>query len=313
MSAATDAPEIALLVLNWNGADLLRRHLPQVVDAARAASVPTRAFVVDNASEDGSHDVVRGFDDVGWIPMPDNRKLLAYNDAVAQIQCSAFMMLNNDLSPPRNAVDGLWEVMRDRPDVFAVGGLVWDVLTDQLESGPTTLRWEREWVVDRAGRADADGIVDVGYVSGGAGLFRRDRFLELGGFWPTLPSMYWEDTELGLRAWLHGWRSLYHPGLVFDHESGATTRHAISDRRRTFGVYQNRRLAHVALLLDRGDLREWIRGELSRSVRKPYYWPAALTLLPRLPAAIRQRRRLRARCGPVSVADLERRWSGNGG
>jgi GT2 family glycosyltransferase len=167
-------------------------------------------------------------------------------------------------------------------------------------------------VVESAGRANDNGIMDVAYVSGGAGLFRRDLFLELGGFWSALPSMYWEDVELGLRAWLHGFRSLYHPGLVFDHETGATTSRSLSERRRTFGVYRNRRLTHLAVLLDRGDLRDWIRGELARSIRKPYYWPAALSLVPRLPTAIRQRRRLRTRCGPVTVRELERRWSSSG-
>lgn len=313
VAAAPQTPEIALLVLNWNGAQLLRRHLPQVVAATQAASVPTRAYVIDNASEDDSVAVVAGFDDVGWIVMPDNLKLLAYNEAARRIPCKAFMMLNNDLSPPLDAVDGLWSVLRDRPDAFAVGGLVRNVATGETDSGPTTLYWEREWLVDRLGREGSDGIVDVGYVSGGAGLFRREMFLELDGFWPLLPSMYWEDVELGLRAWLHGWRSLYHPGLVFDHETGATTSQSISDRRREFGVYRNRRLAHAALLLDPSDLRDWLRGELARSVRKPYYWPAALSLLPRLPQAIRQRRRLRARLGPVSVAELERRWSADRG
>jgi GT2 family glycosyltransferase len=121
--------------------------------------------------------------------------------------------------------------------------------------------------------------------------------------------MYWEDTELGLRAWLHGWRSVYKPGPVFAHDTGATTNESFSGRRREFGVYRNRRLIHVSQLLHGRDLRDWIRGELSRSLRKPYYWPAALSLVPRLPAALRQRRRLRAECGTVTVRELERRWS----
>jgi len=309
VSSADEPIDVALLVLNWNGAHLLRRHLPQVVEAARAASVPTRAYVVDNASEDDSRAVVEQFPEVEWLPMPDNLKLVAYNHAARGIDCQAFMVLNNDLSPPRGAVDALWPELRDNPDVFAVGGLVRNSATGETDSGPTALRWEQEWNVYASGLAGADGPINVGYVSGGASLIRRSMFLELGGFWTLLPSMYWEDVELGLHAWLHGWRSLFDPRQVFEHESGATTRQAISDSRRTFGVYKNRRLAHVSLLLDDGDLRDWIRAELRRSLRKPYYWPAALTLVPRLRAAIRRRRALRARLGPVSVSELQRRWS----
>jgi GT2 family glycosyltransferase len=301
--------DVALLVLNWNGAHLLRRHLPAVVAAAQAASVPTRAFVIDNASEDESAAVVAEFHDVEWVPMDENLKLVAYNEAARRIDCQAFMVLNNDLSPPRDAVDRLWPTLRDNLDVFAVGGLVRNTATGETDSGPTALHWEREWNVDASGLAGAEDVINVGYVSGGASLIRREMFLQIGGFWTLLPSMYWEDVELGLRAWTHGWRSVFDPRPVFEHESGSTTKESISDSRRSFGVFRNRRLAHVALLLDKRDLRDWLKGELLRSLRKPYYWPAWLTVLPRLGAAIRQRRTLQAQCGDVTVAELERRWS----
>jgi hypothetical protein len=45
-------------------------------------------------------------------------------------------------------------------------------------------------------------------------------------------------------------------------------------------------------------------------MRKPWLWLAWLTVLPLLPATLRQRRRLRAACGQPSVRELERRWSG---
>ena len=310
LAGAAEQPTIALLVLNWNGAELLRRHLPAVQAAAGAASVPTRGYVVDNASEDDSKSVVDGFEDIGWIAIPDNRKLLAYNDAARQVECAAFMVLNNDLSPPPNTVDALWPVMRDQPDVFAVTGLMQNDATGEPESGPTTLHWERQWEIDPTGRPYDDQPVDVAYVSGGASLFRRQAFLDIGGFWPALPSMYWEDVELGVRAWMHGWRSVFQPGLVFEHESGATTKESMSDFRRSAGVYRNQRLMYVSQLVDGDDMRDWLRGEARRSLRKPWLWPAALTTLPRLPAALRQRRRLRAECGNVTVRDLERRWSG---
>ena len=115
-----------------------------------------------------------------------------------------------------------------------------------------------------------------------------------------------------LRAWLHGWRSVYHPEVTADHESGSTIKRSIRPLRRAVGTYRNRRLTHLALVLDPADLRDYARGELHRSLRQPYLWPAALTLLPRAPAAVRRRRALVARCGRVSVAELEARWNAGG-
>jgi GT2 family glycosyltransferase len=296
------------MVLNWNGADLLRRHLPSVVEAARQAPVDARVYVVDNASQDSSRSVVASFEGVELIAYEDNRKLHAYNAAVQGVECSAFMMLNNDLSPGADVIAPMWETMCADPSVFAVGGDVIDTATGQIDSGPTAARWERQWVLEPTALAGATEPVNVAYVSGGAGLYRREMFLALGGFWDALPGLYWEDVELGLRAWLHGWRSVFQPAVRFDHESGSTVRRSLNPYRREFRTYQNVRLTHWELLLDRTDMRDYLGGELKRSLRKPYYYAAVLTLLPWLRTLRRRRRQLRRRCGSVRVADLQARW-----
>jgi GT2 family glycosyltransferase len=308
------APEIALVVLNWNGAELMRRHLPAVVQAARCAPVDARVYVIDNASEDDSREVIASFsDEVELIAFDDNRKLHAYNEAVRRIECSAFMMLNNDVSPAPDVLAPMWEAMCADSSVFAVGGEVIDTASGEVDSGPTSARWERQWILEPTGLAGAPGPIDVAYVSGGAGLYRRDMFLALGGFWDALPGLYWEDVELGLRAWLHGWRSVFHPDVHFDHASGSTVRRSLNPYLREFRTYQNVRLTHWALLLDDADLRDYLMGELRRSLRKPYYYATVLTLARRLRVVGRRRRALRARCGPVRVAELQARWSKAGG
>jgi GT2 family glycosyltransferase len=305
--------DIAFMVLNWNGADLLCRHLPAVVEAASRATVTTQIYVIDNASQDESREVIASFDGVKLIAFDDNRKLHAYNDAVRKVKCTAFMMLNNDVSPARDVVMPMWETMRSDADVFAVGGDVLDTASGELDSGPTSARWERQWVLEPTALAGATELVDVAYVSGGAGLYRREMFLALGGFWNALPGLYWEDVELGLHAWLHGWRSVFHPDVHFDHASGSTVRRSLNPYVREFRTYQNVRLTHWALLLDYADLRDYLIGEVRRSLRKPYYYPAVLTMLGSLPAVYRRRRELRRRCGPVRVADLQARWRGSRG
>jgi GT2 family glycosyltransferase len=302
------APEIALLVLNWNGAELLRRHLPAVVAAAQAASVDARVYVIDNASEDQSRQVIAGFSDVELIAFDDNRRLHAYNKAVQMIDCTAFMMLNNDVSPEPGVIDPMWATLSADESVFAVGGEVIDTASGEIDSGPTSARWERRWVLEPTALAGASEPIDVAYVSGGAGLYRRAMFLELEGFWDLLPGLYWEDVELGLRAWLHGWRSVFHPAVRFDHASGSTVRRSLNPYVREFRTYQNVRLTHWSLLLDGADLRDYLRGELRASLRKPYYYATVLTLASRLGGAVRRRRALRRRCGPVRVAELEARW-----
>jgi GT2 family glycosyltransferase len=286
----------------------MRRHLPAVLEAARRCTADVRVCVIDNASEDDSPEVIASYPEVQLLAMDRNRKLHAYNDAVRRVPCRAFAMLNNDVSPAPDAFGPLWEALCSDPSIFAVGGAVIDIASGATESGPTSARWERQWLLEPTGLAGVEAPVDVTYVSGGAGLYRREMFLALGGFWEALPGLYWEDVELALHAWLRGWRSVFHPGVRFDHASGSTVRRALNPRLRELRTYQNVRLVHWSTLLDDRDLRDYLSGELRRSVRKPYYYPAAATLLGSLRAAGRRRRALRRRCGVVSVAELQSRW-----
>jgi GT2 family glycosyltransferase len=311
--AMAAAPEIALMVLNWNGADLLRQHLPAVVESARASPVEARVYVIDNASQDESREVVASWPEVELIAFDENRKLHAYNEAVRRVECTAFFMLNNDVSPAPDVIASLWETLHSDPSVFAVGGDVIDTASGHIESGPTTAHWEHQWVLEPSALAGATEPMSVAYVSGGAGLYRRDMFLALGGFWDALPGLYWEDVDLGLHAWLHGWRSVFHPAVRFDHASGSTVRRSLNPYLREFRTYQNVRLVHWSLLLDSADLRDYLIGELKRSLRKPYYYMSVLTLIGYMRAVVRRRRSLRRRCGPVSVMDLQLRWGGQSG
>ena len=70
------------------------------------------------------------------------------------------------------------------------------------------------------------------FASGGHSAYRRDRFLEMGGFDPLFAPFYWEDVDLCYRAWKRGWKILFEPrsAVLHDHQStiGKVTRSATS-------------------------------------------------------------------------------------
>ena len=88
------------------------------------------------------------------------------------------------------------------------------------------------------------------FPNGGATLFDRGRFLELGGFDELFAPFYFEDVELGYRAWKRGWAVGYEPRAVVRHRFSSTigsfgrsTIQAVSQR--------NRLLLHWIHLHDR--------------------------------------------------------------
>jgi len=82
---------------------------------------------------------------------------------------------------------------------------------------------------------------------GGAFAVRRDRFLSLGGFDDLFEPFYYEDTDLGFRAWRRGWTCVVVPeSRVIHMHAGVIARSfkhfkikAISKRNRLLYLWKN--------------------------------------------------------------------------
>src|SRR5690554_7477150 len=71
---------IAVVLLNWNGLDLLKKFLPSVVKHSSEAAV----YVADNASTDASRAfIAKNYPEVKWIQLPQNYGYAkGYNEAL---------------------------------------------------------------------------------------------------------------------------------------------------------------------------------------------------------------------------------------
>ncbi len=88
--------KIAVVILNWNGAEMMRRFLPSVVEfSADLADV----VVADNGSDDDSCAMLeREFPSVKLLRLDQNYGFAeGYNRALAQISASYFLLLNSDV------------------------------------------------------------------------------------------------------------------------------------------------------------------------------------------------------------------------
>lgn len=61
-------------------------------------------------------------------------------------------------------------------------------------------------------------------------MIRKEMFEELGGFSDLYKPFYYEDFDLGLRAWYQGWSSYFYPGAEVIHaDKGTIEDHFKSD------------------------------------------------------------------------------------
>ncbi|OUR97691.1 dTDP-Rha--alpha-D-GlcNAc-pyrophosphate polyprenol alpha-3-L-rhamnosyltransferase [Flavobacteriales bacterium 33_180_T64] len=92
--------KIAVVILNWNGQQLLEQFLPSVLQYSEGADI----YVADNASTDTSIDFLkRKFPQVKIIQNEDNGGYAkGYNDALKTIKADVFCLLNSDVKVTPN-------------------------------------------------------------------------------------------------------------------------------------------------------------------------------------------------------------------
>lgn len=245
-TGGTDArPDVSVIVVNWNVRDLLRECLRSTLEDGGLASDRLELIVVDNASADGSAEMVRReFPQVTFIANTDNVGFgRANNQALPLCHGRHVMLLNPDTRVLPGAIATLVRHLDARPDVAVLGC--------RLLNGDGTLqRWTggayprlrnvitHYFFLDRLLPAswrplplyldrDVDHDLDVDWVSGACMLLRGEA---LGGklFDPAY-FMYGEDMELCHRLKQAGGRVVYTPVASIVHWQGESMKQQQGD------------------------------------------------------------------------------------
>lgn len=239
---------IHILVLNFNGRDLLEECLPSVWEACKRSSVPCHLSVIDNASTDDSRAwLAQNLPGVGWIPCVENRILFSYNRVIATLSDHAVLLLNNDIKVEPDFINPLWARLAAEPSAFCVSPLHLD-FSGNYNGGMNrcglrlSLPWAGPDYVGAAKEAQKPGTT----LFTGNGLFARVKFMELRGFDTLYAPMGWEDTDLCTRAWKRGWPSLYEPKSVIHHKSSASISKAYAREERAALGFRNAFLWYYA-------------------------------------------------------------------
>ena len=113
-----DKKRIAVVILNWNGADMMRRYLPFVIRNSQSLA---DVIVADNGSTDASCTVVRDeFPEVRLIALPENYGFAeGYNRALAGLDYEFYLLLNSDIEPDADWLAPLLAYMDHHPEVAA--------------------------------------------------------------------------------------------------------------------------------------------------------------------------------------------------
>lgn len=229
-------PEVTVVVVTWQGAHLL----PPCLDSLRRQTAPHRVVVVDNASTDGTAELLSARPDVQVVRAERNLGFAGGAQLGVDATETTFVaLLNNDAVADEHWLEELLVAGQSYPRAAAVTSLM--LLADAAR--PTVNNAGVVLLPDGYGTdlgfgdrpQDHDQPREVFGFSGGAALLRTAAVRSVGGF-ATEFFLYYEDTELSWRLREAGWAIRYQPTAVVWHAHSATT-----DQRSRLFAYQNER------------------------------------------------------------------------
>lgn len=117
--------KIAIVILNWNGENLLEKYLPSVIQFSKEADL----YVADNASSDGSVAFLeKNYPSVKIIRNSTNGGFAkGYNDALKHVDADIFCLLNSDVEVTENWLGAIENVFNEIPEAAIVQPKILDL------------------------------------------------------------------------------------------------------------------------------------------------------------------------------------------
>lgn len=271
--------KIAVVILNWNGNQMLERFLPSVTANTTGDA---EVIIADNGSTDDSIDFLRtNYPQLRLVLMDKNYGFAdGYNRSLAQIEADYYVLLNDDVevtpgwtepvvaqmeADPKMAICQPKLLMYDQRDTFeyagGAGGFI-DKYGYPFCRGRIFTTLEQD-------HGQYDDAREIFWASGAAMFVRADVWKQLGGLDGEFFA-HMEEIDFCWRAKNAGWKVGYCPESVIYHVGGGTL--PKTNPRKTYLNFRN----NMALLYKNlpKNQRCWVMG--SRVVLD---WVAAFKFL----------------------------------
>jgi GT2 family glycosyltransferase len=224
--------KVAVVILNWNGIDYLKKFLPSVVENTNPELADI--IVADNGSRDTSVEwLIQNWPRVRIIKLDRNYGFAeGYNLALKEIKSSYFLLLNSDIEVTPGWLEPLAEILDSDPTVAAC----MPKIKSYNERSNFEYAGAAGGFIDRFGYPFCRGRIlshiekdhgqyddsrDIFWASGACFLVRAELYLSGGGLDPFFFA-HMEEIDLCWRIKNMGWRIRFcHESEVF-HLGGGT-------------------------------------------------------------------------------------------
>jgi len=233
--------KISVVVTNWNGVDLLKKNLEQVIKMSPEAE---EIIVADDASPDKSVEYIKELQKkYSKLKLIANKKNLGFgknsNNAISKSKGDFVVMLNSDIFPHPDYIKNSLKHFNNS-EVMGVG------FAEEEHQNWARIYWKSGYLQHEAGINNISKTHITAWLSGGSSIVRKEIFEKLGGFDDIYEPFYCEDLDLGYRAWKSGYTLLWEPKCIVNHRHESTISkfsknllNYVKERNRLLNVWRN--------------------------------------------------------------------------
>lgn len=223
--------KIAIVILNWNGQQLLEQFLPSIV---RFSSELAEIYVADNASSDGSIQFVKEyFPSIQIIENATNGGYAkGYNDALQSIKADIYCLINSDVEVTSDWLNPVLNVFKSEENTAIIQPKILDYKNKELFEyagagggfidlyGYPYCRGRLFNYLEKD-EGQFDDVADIFWASGACFFIRSEVYHQLNGFDEDYFA-HQEEVDLCWRTQNEGYKIKYVGTSTVYHVGGAT-------------------------------------------------------------------------------------------
>ena len=217
--------EISVVIPNYNGRKLLEENLPFVYEALDSSGIlEYEVIIIDDASKDSSVAFVK--DAYPSIQLIENQINLGFsattNKGIRKAKKELVLILNTDVQLGNGYFKKLLPYFKEL-NTFGVMGVIKEMDSEEIQVGPKFAGYSYGKISPGKNYLPkSDKQTYTFYLSGANALINREKLIEIGLFNESFDPYYYEDVDLGIRAWRLGYSLFFEKEAVCRHLKSAT-------------------------------------------------------------------------------------------
>jgi len=242
--------KVSIVILNHNGEKFLSNCLDSL-SGLDYSKDKYEVVIIDNNSSDNSVEFIEK--NYPKFKLIKNTKNMGFgesnNFAAKRVESEFIAFLNNDMRVEKDWLSRLISAIDVEKGIVCAGSLILNWEGSEIDFAGGNINFMGFGTQKSYKKSTSDTNLErcfIPFACGGSMLISREVFLDAGGFDEDY-TFYNEDTDLGWRLWLYGYRVIFEPdSIAYHHHHGTgdivltqTHKRAFCDRNALFTMFKN--------------------------------------------------------------------------